>query len=605
MHKACTTHMHRKTVGIERPARDRAPASRAAATGETVDVVVVGSGAAGLAAAVTAAHQGLKVIVLEKAAQFGGTTAWSGGWLWIPRNPLAVKAGIEEDKETIRTYLGAELGNRYDAPRVEAFLEAGPEMVRFFLEETALDFIDGNAVPDMHGALPGAGTGGRSVAAAPFDGRRLGADLHRMRPPKAELSFLGMGIAGGADLGHFLNMTRSAASFLHVGRRVAKHVLDLLIRRRGLHLVNGNALAAGLARSALDRGVEIRTGTEVRALIRDGDAVTGVVAQAAGGAERRILARRGVVLAAGGFPQDAARRRALFPHAPTGAEHWSAAPPENTGDGIRIGEAAGAAFDSGLSQPAAWAPVSLVPKRRGAAGHFPHLIERAKPGVIAVRADGWRFTNEANSYHDVIADLIAATPEGGRVVCWLVCDHAFIRRYGLGHVKPRPLPLWGHLRSGYLKRGATLAALACACGIDAAGLEAEVERYNAAAREGRDPAFHRGGTPYNRVQGDATHGPNPCVAPIERGPFYAVEVVPGSLGTFAGLRTDARARVLAAEGRPIAGLYAAGADAASLMGGSYPAGGINLGPAMTFGFIAGRDLAGLPPIPSDNRKENL
>lgn len=315
---------------------------------------------------------------------------------------------------------------------------------------------------------------------------------------------------------------------------------------------------------------------------------------------RRLRAVRGVVLAAGGFPADQGRRRALFPHAPTGAEHWTAAPPENTGDGQRLGETAGAAFDATLAQPAAWAPVSLVPHQGRAPGHFPHLIERAKPGLIAVRADGRRFTNEADSYHDMIADLLAATPEGTPATCWLIADHRFVRRWGLGFAKPAPLPLAPYLRSGYLKRGRTLAALAAACGIDPAGLEATVAAYNGPARAGADPAFHRGGTPYNRVQGDG----GACNAPIEHGPFYAVEIRPGSLGTFAGLATDARARVLDIAGRAIPGLYAAGTDAASMMGGSYPAGGINLGPAMAFGFIAARDLAGLPPLaPDENGKE--
>lgn len=567
-------------------------------TAETADVVVIGSGAAGLSAAVTAAHNGLKVLVLEKAPQFGGTTAWSGGWLWIPRNPLATEAGIVEEKETIRTYLRAEIGNRYDTARIEAFLEAGPRMVDFFRKETALAFRDGNGIPDMHGHLQGAGVGGRSVTAVPYDGRGLGSDLARLRTPKPEISFLGMGIASGADLGHFLNMTRSVQSFAHVTRRTLRHLRDLALHGRGLTLVNGNALAARLARSAFDRGVEIRTGSRVLALVREKGRVVGVEVEGPDG-PRRIRAIRGVLLAAGGFPNDPGRRRALFPLAPTGAEHWTAAPPENTGDGQRMGEDIGAVFDGDLAHPAAWAPVSRVPHDDGTEGHFPHLIERAKPGVIAVLRDGRRFTNEADSYHDFIADLLGATPAGGRAVCWLVCDHRFIRRWGLGYVKPTPLPLRPYLRSGYLRRGATLPALAAACGIDQAGLAETVAVYNAAVRAGAPDALGRGGTPYNRVQGDAG-APDPCNAPIEQGPFYAVEIVPGSLGTFAGLRTDAQARVLDDSGAAIPGLYAAGTDAASLMGGSYPAGGINLGPAMTFGFIAGRDLAGLPPFATDD-----
>jgi succinate dehydrogenase/fumarate reductase flavoprotein subunit len=227
-------------------------------------------------------------------------------------------------------------------------------------------------------------------------------------------------------------------------------------------------------------------------------------------------------------------------------------------------------------------------------GHFPHLVERGKPGVVAVTRRGQRFVNEADSYYDFMAGLFAAVPAGEAVEAWLVCDHRFIRHYGLGHAKPAPMPLGPSMRSGYLKRGPSIEALALACGIDAGALRVTIDQYNRHAREGRDPLFGRGDTPYNRVQGDAAHGPNPCVAPIEHGPYYAVRIVPGSLGTFAGLRTDASARVLDAQGAPLAGLYACGNDMNSVMGGRYPSGGITLGPAMTFGYIAAHHAAGLP-----------
>lgn len=553
------------------------------------DVLVVGSGAAGLAAAVTAATLGAKVVVVEKEPLYGGTTAWSGGWLWIPRNPLAVAAGIQEDADGPRTYLRHELGANYDEARVEAFLQNGPRMVEFFQRETAVQFVDGNAVPDFHGASPGAREGGRSVCAAPYDARELGEHVAQLRPPLDLISPWGMGIASGADLRHFLHAMRAWRSFGYVTRRVARHMLDLVVHRRGMRLVNGNALVARLARSALDRGVELRVSSPVRRLLIDGSTVVGAVVGDRG-RDVEVRAGRGVVLACGGFPHDRERIARLFPHAPTGREHWSAAPASNTGDGLRLGEAVGAVVETQLPAAAGWAPVSRVPRRDGSTGHFPHLLERAKPGLIAVTPTGARFVNEAGSYHDFMSALFAATPAGAPVEAWLVCDHRFIRRYGLGHAMPAPLPLGPSLRSGYLKRGRTIAALARQCGIAEAALTATVATYNADARDGRDPAFGRGTTPYNRVYGDAAQQPNPNVAPIEHGPFYAVKVVPGSLGTFAGLRTDADARVLDSEHRAIPGLYACGADMASVMGGCYPSGGINLGPAMTFGYIAGRQL---------------
>ncbi|MDE2200753.1 MAG: FAD-dependent oxidoreductase [Rhodospirillales bacterium] len=557
------------------------------------DLLVVGSGAGGLAAAVTAAHLGLDVIVAEKAAQFGGTTAWSGGWMWVPRNPLAQEVGIIEDEEAPRTYLRHILGARYEPARVDRLLAMGPRMVRFFRTHTALDFIDGNAIPDFHAEAPGGATGGRSLCAAPFDGRALGARIRDLRPPLRETAPFGMGIASGEDLRRFMTMTRSFASFRHVVGRVLRHARDLLLHGRGMHLVNGNALVARLLKSADDEQVRLLAASPVaRLVVRDG-VVTGAVLRR-GGQDVAVHARRGVVLAAGGFPHDVARIARSFAHAPTGREHFSAAPKTNAGDGLRLGEQAGGVVRTDLAAAGAWAPVSLAPRRGAEPGHFPHLIERAKPGLIAVRRNGARFANEADSYHDVMAALFAATPPGEPAEAWLIADHAFIRRYGLGAARPAPVPLWPFLRSGYVRRARSLAGLATLCGIDPAGLAASIAAYNPPAREGHDPAFHRGESAYNRIQGDRDHAPNPCVAPIETAPFYAVQIRPGSLGTFAGLSTDADARVINDEAQPIAGLYAVGNDMSSVMGGTYPAGGITLGPAMTFGYVAAHHAAGVP-----------
>lgn len=565
--------------------------SATAAATTACDLLVIGSGAGGLAAAVTAASLGLDVVVVEKEPVVGGTTAWSGGWLWIPRNPLAVAAGIEEDVEVPRTYLENELHDRFDPERVDAYLHRGPEMVAFFQSQTSLQFIDGNTIPDFHGRTPGAAEGGRSVCAAPFDARGLGRRVALLRPPLDLISPWGMGIASGADLRHFLGAMRSWRAFLYVARRVFVHFRDLLVHRRGMQLVNGNALIARLVKSAFDHGVEIRVNASAKRLLGDGHRVAGALVETPAGGEQ-IVARRGVVLACGGFPHDVSRMRMHFPHAPTGDEHWSAAPPANTGDGLRLGESAGGIVETGMAAGAGWAPVSLVPRRDGSIGHFPHLIERAKPGLIAVTHAGRRFVNEADSYYDFMSALFATIPAGETIEAWLVCDHRFLRRYGLGHARPRPMPIGPSLRSGYLKRGRSVALLADACGIDAGALVSTIERYNRDARGGRDPEFGRGDTPYNRAGGDPAQLPNPCVAPIERAPFYAVRVIPGSLGTFAGLRCDASGHVLDRTALPIPGLYAAGNDMASVMGGYYPSGGITLGPAMTFGYIVAHDAAG-------------
>jgi succinate dehydrogenase/fumarate reductase flavoprotein subunit len=555
------------------------------------DLLVVGSGASGLAAAVTAAWHGLKVVVVEKEPVFGGATAWSGGWMWVPGNPLAKRAGIHEDPQRSRTYLKNELGHRYDPSRIDAFLDNGPRMVAFFEQHTELRFVDGNAIPDIHGKVPGAATQGHQVIAAPYDGREVGPLIGRLRKTMRETSLMGMPIMAGADLMAFLTMTRSMNSLLHVGRRFGRHLWDLAIHGRAMQLVNGVALIARLAKSADKLGVQLLDSAPARRLILEDGAVRGAVVSTPQG-EIEIRAARGVVLAAGGFPNDMQRRKALFPRTPTGLEHLALPPKSCSGDGISLGESAGGSLVADLASPAAWAPVSKVPYRDGSIGHFPHIIDRGKPGLIGVLADGKRFINEADGYYDYTAAMVAAVPAGQEVASWLICDHRFQRRYGLGFAKPFPIPLGRYVRSGYLKRGNSVEELATACGIAPDRLAETVTVYNEYARRGEDPQFGRGSSPYNRQQGDPLHGPNPCVAPIEHGPFYAVKVLPGSFGTFAGLKANGFAQALGHADTPIEGLYAVGADMASIMGGFYPSGGINLGPAMTFGYIAGRHAAG-------------
>jgi succinate dehydrogenase/fumarate reductase flavoprotein subunit len=548
------------------------------------DVLVIGSGASGLAAAVTAAHHGLQVIVAEKASQLGGTSAWSGGWLWIPRNPLAVAEGIVEGDDAPERYLRAQTHVTELDSRQQAFLRHGPEMVAFFQQHTAVQFQSGSRMPDMHDG-DGSASGGRSLCALPFDGRLLGPWLHTLRPPLDIVSLAGMGIAGGADMAAFFNARRSPQAALHVAKRVLRHGRDLLLHRRGLHLVNGNALVARLLRSALDLGVTLLTDKAAVRLLGDGR-IDG--AQFADG--QVVRARRGVVLACGGFAHDRQRIARLMPHAPDGTQHHSAAPPENSGDGLNLGEQAGAQLGT-LVQAGAWAPVSRVPRRDGSVGHFPHLIDRAKPGFIAVRRDGRRFVNEADCYHDFMNALFAATPPGEAHEAWLICDHAAQRRYSIGWAKPWPFSTGFYRRCGYLFSGRSLAELAQRCGIDAAQLQRTVADFNRHAALGEDPAFQRGTSAYNKAQGEPLHGPNPSLRPLLYGPFHAVKLLPGSLGTFVGLCTDASARVLDHTQQPIPGLFAVGNDMHSVMAGHYPSGGITLGPGMTFGYLAGKALS--------------
>lgn len=559
-----------------------------------VDVLVIGSGAGGLSAAVTAAYHGLKVLVVEKAEVCGGATSFSGGWAWTPGNPLAKADGVEEDPEEFRTYLRERLGDDYNPKRVDAFLEAVPHMVGFFHRHTSLKFTAGAKINDIYGDTPGAGTGHRSVGPAPYDARQVRPELRaKMRHQLYATSFLGMGIMAGEDLGKFLSASQgSVPGILHAAKRVTRHLLDLAFHRRNMQLVNGTALTARLMKSADDLGVEIRVRTGAEQLLTDGQGkITGARLRGPAG-QYSVSARRGVVLATGGFPQDVSRRAELFPKTPTGHEHWTLTPQECNGSGLDMALEAGARFNTAVASPAAWCPVSLIRYPNGTTGTFPHIMDRAKPGSIGVLANGKRFVNEADGYYDYVDALLKATPEGREAASWQIADARYVRRYPLGMAKPLPVPLTPYLRSGYLIKGKTLAELAEKCGIDPDGLQQTVAEFNANARRGSDPDFGRGKTAFNRYGGDPKIGPNPSLAPIEKGPFYAVKVVPGSFGTFAGIDVDAAARVLDKHGSPISGLYAVGNDQVSVMGGHYPAGGINLGPALTFGYVAARHLAG-------------
>lgn len=556
------------------------------------DVLVAGSGAAGMTAAITAAHHGLSVLVAEKEPVLGDTTTRTSGSMWLPRSRIAAARKIKDSAGEVRTYLRAMAGDCFDEQRVDAFLENAPLVLDFFLDKTAVRVFCPVNGSDYHPELPGGIEVGRALYTEPFDARLLEKYSDRLASPIHELTFLGVVPQMGTELSHFLRANRSVRSAWYVANRLARRAYDQIVYGRGTRLTNGAALVGRLVKSAVDLGIPLWTSSPVSSLIVRENRVIGAGLDAPLG-KVTVHARRGVVLACGGFSHDESLRKTFFPQVQNRHRYWSATAPGAVGNGLRLGQSVGAAVDNKLSNAAAWSPVSLVPKGNGEVGVLPILRGRGVPGLIAVRLDGRRFVNEADSYHEFGQALIDASKGGEEVCAFLVCDAVALRRYGLGHVRPFPIPHRRQLRSGYLMRGNTVAELARSAGIDPAALAQTIEAFNRDARKGTDPAFGKGSTPYNRRMGDALHEPNPCLGPLEKPPFYAIKVVIGDIGTYAGLSTDARARVLDAQCRPIPGLYAAGNDMASIFGGSYPAGGTMLGQAVTFGFIAGRHLAGL------------
>lgn len=555
------------------------------------DVLVVGSGAGGFSAAIAARHHGLDVLMVEKEALFGGTTCYSAGVIWIPGSGQAKAAGIADSPTEALRYLESIAGNRLDRARAEAFLATGPEMLAFLEANTEARYAVVPTWADYEPELPGGSNGGRSLAPEPFDGRRLGKRFDALRPPLASMMLLGGMMVGRTDLPHLYNMLRVPKSAWHAARMFARYGRDRFWWKRGTRLANGNGLIAALALAAEQKGIPLWLNAPLASLIEENGRVVGAVVRREG-RDIEVRARRGVVLACGGFAGDAALKARLYAHVAQGRAHQSLPPASNSGDGIRIATGAGAAFNEDVHFAAAWTPVSFLPRADGSKLPYPHFIDRGKPGYIAVDRRGRRFVNEAKSYHVFVPAMIEACRGDAETECWNICDHAAIRRWGLGAAPPRPARLKPYLDSGYIVSGDTPEELAQRLGIDPAGLAATIRTFNEGAGRGIDTAFARGTDAYQRFNGAPGHLPNPCVAPLDQPPYYGVRLVPGDIGTFAGLKTDASARVLDKDGRPIAGLYAAGNDMASVMGGTYPGAGITIGPALTFGYIAGRHLAG-------------
>lgn len=552
------------------------------------DVLVIGSGAGGFSAAITARKAGLDVLLTEKAPVFGGTTATSGGYIWIPGNHLMAGQGLSDDVNDARAYLREHLGDDYDEPFIETYLKQGPAMVRFFVEEVGIVFNVSHTMPDYHPSMPGAKMG-RSLHIAPVDAAILGQELYRLRPLPRELSLFGMGVSSGSDLGHFYQFGRSLKSTLRVLRLLARYGWDKARYGRGQALVNGNALIARMARALLDLQVPIWTFSPAVDLLVDGEKVVGARINKNG----RLIdvhARHGVVLASGGFAHNVERRAAAYPHSALTEEHVSLTAPGNVGDGARLAEQAGGYVDLNVSNAGAWMPVSKVPRPDGSWGAIIHSVNQGKPGMIAVLRNGSRFADESISYHDFVEKLINLPQAGRPAGAYLICDAEAFRKYGLGYAKPF-LPLGNLLRTGYLTRADSVGKLAAKIGIEPKALEETISTYNLHARHGEDPAFGKGKDAYGHYLGDGSNFYNPNVAPLDKGPYYAVWMYAGDIGNFAGIRTDAHARALRPDGSAIAGLFAVGNDMASVFRGRYPGGGSLIGPAMTFGYIAAKCLA--------------
>jgi len=434
----------------------------------------------------------------------------------------------------------------------------------------------------------------RSLCTENYQTSKMGTQLKNLRNQLPQTLFLGLAIGSSVEMKEFMRAGRSIKSMGFVLKKLIAHGRDMLLYGRSEQMVRGRALVGRLARTVFDLGIPLWLNTPMRNLIVENGRVAGARVER-DGQPVVVMASRGVVLACGGYGRDPERRRATYPVVAGGADHPTPVAPGNTGDGVREAERIGGQFSAKVSHVCSWMPVSEIPGRSGVDAVWPHLVDRMKPGFIAVTRSGRRFVNESASYHHFVPAMIRACEREGakEAVSWLIADHRAVKRWGMGVVRPFPVPKGRYLRNGYLIRAHSLAELARKTGIDPAGLEATVKTFNEHARQGVDPEFKRGTRVYDGYQGDDDVKPNNCLSPLDQGPYYAVRVVVAEVGTFAGLQVNAQAQVLDTQDRPIPGLYAAGNDQVTVFGGTYPGPGSTLGPAMTFGYIAGRHAAGL------------
>ncbi|MDO9458176.1 3-oxosteroid 1-dehydrogenase [Nocardioides sp.] len=543
-----------------------------------VDVVVVGAGGAGMSAALAAGKQGLDTVVLEKSAYFGGSTARSGGGVWIPGNYALKAAGQADSLEESKRYLDSIVGDEVPKVRRDTYVDRGAEVMDFVRAHTPLRFEWVKDYADYHPEAPGGRLKGRSCEPIPMDARFLGAELDRLHPQYAKAP--ANMIVTQADFRKINLGVRTVRGPVTMAKVLVKRIISLALRRRMYAM--GNAIAIGLRKGLVDAGVPVHYEAELAGLLIEDGRVAGVKVLR-DGTEHVVRARRGVILGSGGFERNLEMREKYQPQ-PTSVD-WTTGSEFNTGGGILAGIAAGA--ETGLLDDAWWGPTIPLP-----GGPWFCLAERNLPGSIIVNQDGKRYMNEALPYVEAVHAMYDGEATGvGHVPSWMVIDQRYRNRYLFAGLMPRqPFPgRW--YKHGTIRKAATIEALAAEIGVPADNLTATLERFNGFAEKGDDADFHRGVSGYDKYYSDPTVKPNPSLHVIDQAPFYAVKIVPGDLGTKGGLVTDERARVLRADGSVIEGLYAAGNVSSAVMGHTYAGPGATIGPAIVFGYLAAEDIA--------------